>query len=72
MPLALRFIYRDGSEESLKLPVDIWRETDSFVATVEGARVRNVQIDPMQVLPDANRANNTWGRGLISRQQGSS
>ncbi len=72
MPLELRFIYRDGSEDKLSLPVDIWRDTSSFVATVEGARIRNVQIDPVQRLPDANRANNTWGRGLISRQQGGS
>ncbi len=72
MPLELRFIYRDGSEEKLSLPVDIWLDTKSFVATVEGARIKNVQIDPVQLLPDANRANNTWGRGLISRQQGSS
>ena len=68
MPLEVRVIYRDGTEETESWPVDIWRTSNTYVMSANGP-VRQVQIDPQARLADANRANNTYGRGLISRQR---
>ena len=68
MPLEVRLIFSDGSEETQHWPVDIWRDNSTYIVTADRP-VRHVQIDPLARLPDANRANNTYGRGLISRQR---
>ena len=69
MPLEVRFVYRDGTEETYAFPVDIWRESDVYVATVEKP-VKQVQIDPDRKLPDVSRANNVFGRGVVGRRSG--
>ena len=67
MPLEVRILFRDGGEQQHDAPASVWREDGSYVLDVLGGAVRNVQIDPAGSLPDVNRANNVWGRGIIGR-----
>ena len=67
MPMELRLVYRDGTDECLRLPVDIWREGDTYTRAVVGKKVRTVHVDPRGMLPDVNRSNNVWGRGVVTR-----
>ncbi len=71
MPLEVRLSYRDGTEETRDFPVDIWRDTKRYVIQVLGHGVRNVQLDPLGELPDVDRSNNVWGRGVVGRRPGS-
>ncbi|MFQ5690420.1 MAG: M1 family metallopeptidase [Gemmatimonadota bacterium] len=70
MPLDVRFIFQDGTERTRHVPVTIWKSGEVWRTTFRGKRIKNVQIDPEGLLPDTNRANNTWGRGLIQRTSG--
>ena len=68
MPLEARILYRDGEEQRHEIPVDAWQADGTYVLEVSGGAVRNVQIDPDGVLPDVNRGNNVWGRGILGRR----
>jgi len=67
MPMEVRFVFRDGSDECRRLPVDIWRYSDTWQAEFEGKSVRTVHVDPRGMLPDVNRSNNVFGRGVVTR-----
>jgi hypothetical protein len=67
MPMEVRFVFRDGTDECRRLPVDIWRDGDAYTVEFEGKNVRTVHIDPRGMLPDANRSNNVHGRGVVTR-----
>ncbi len=67
MPLDVRLIYRDGEEERLEVPVEAWEVDGTYVLEVVGGPVRHVQLDPDGAMPDANRSNNVWGRGIVGR-----
>jgi hypothetical protein len=68
MPLELRLIFRDGTEEYRDVPVRDWSESGQFVLEISEKRLRHVQIDPDGVLPDVDRSNNVWGRGVVGRR----
>ena len=68
MPLEVRILYRDGEEQRHEIPVEAWEADGTYVLDVSGGFVRNVQIDPEGVLPDVNRGNNVWGRGILGRR----
>ncbi|MCG8470179.1 MAG: M1 family metallopeptidase [Gemmatimonadetes bacterium] len=67
MPVTIRLIYRNGDEETHDVPVDAWKVDGTYVLEVVGGNVRHVQLDPDGSLPDVNRANNVWGRGIVGR-----
>jgi len=67
MPMEVRFVFRDGTDECRRLPVDTWRDSDAYTVEFEGKNVRTVHIDPRGMLPDANRSNNVHGRGVVTR-----
>ena len=60
-PTTLELTWKDGSKQRISLPVETWLQsgirTLHFPATQPLAAAT---IDPDHVLPDANRANNTW------------
>ncbi|MEK6769999.1 MAG: M1 family aminopeptidase, partial [Gemmatimonadota bacterium] len=62
MPAELRLTYDDGSSETRRLPVEIWNLGGRFALTVDplGKRLVSAELDPRQVYPDVNRANNRW------------
>ena len=67
MPLEVRILYRDGGEQRHDVPVEAWKVDGTYVLRVVDGFVRNVQLDPDGILPDVNRGNNVWGRGVIGR-----
>ena len=58
----------DGSEERREVPVNAWSEEGQFVLEIQDKRLRHIQIDPEFVLPDVDRSNNVWGRGVVGRR----
>lgn len=71
MPLEVRLTFADGSEEVLEFPVEVWEDGARHVVDVPRTNVRNVQLDPFGSLPDVDRSNNVWGRGVVGRRPGS-
>jgi hypothetical protein len=64
MPVKYRVTYDDGTQETRVLPVEAWFAANRFTVTLDqkGKRVKRVEIDPEEQLPDTNTANNVWGR----------
>lgn len=62
MPVRMRVEYKDGSSEVVDLPVEIWAQTSRWRAGIDtdGRRIKSVTLDPDEVLPDTDRANNQW------------
>jgi hypothetical protein len=61
MPVEMRLDYGDGSSETLRLPVEMWKLGRAYTYRVPaGRRVTGVIIDPRGVYPDDDRANNEW------------
>jgi hypothetical protein len=61
MPLAFRATFADETSEDRRLPVELWHRSDKVQVTLEGkGEVREVRIDPDQMLPDVDRKNNVW------------
>lgn len=65
MPAILELTWKDGTKQRVELPVETWLQSGTrvlhFPATQE---LSSVTIDPDKVLPDINRSNNSWKRGL--------
>lgn len=70
MPLNVRVVYADGTEELVEVPVEAWKESGQYTLQFIGKRVRHVQLDPNGALPDVDRSNNVWGRGVLGRTPG--
>ncbi len=62
MPVEMLVEYKDGSSETVQLPVEIWHTTDRWRAAIRtnGRVIRRITLDPREILPDMNRRNNTW------------
>jgi Peptidase family M1 domain len=64
MPATLQVTFTDGSTTRLRVPIATWMQHTQFDVPVPGGkRVRSATIDPDQVLPDVDRANNTFTMG---------
>jgi hypothetical protein len=62
MPVILRFVYQDGSEEIKRIPAEIWRQTAERVSKVFVTRkpVREITLDPFLETADVDERNNRW------------
>jgi len=61
MPVAYTLTYEDGAEETRRLPVEVWYNTNEFTDRwVSGRDIVNVVLDPETVFPDVDRDNNVW------------
>jgi len=61
MPLTFRATFEDGTTEDQRLAVELWHKSDKVVVGLAGkGKVREVRIDPDQMLPDVDRKNNVW------------
>lgn len=61
-PVPLSVTYGDGSTEALRIPVEEFFLSDTATLGT-GPDVSSVMLDPEHVLPDMDRANDTWGGG---------
>ena len=62
MPVILKFEFQDGSEDDLRIPVEIWRMNQKQCSKVYFTQktVKNVTLDPYYETADSNMNNNHW------------
>jgi len=62
MPVRMKVVYKDDSSELIDLPVQVWHQTNRWRAGIDtnGRRIRSIQLDPDEILPDMDRSNNQW------------
>jgi len=61
MPFTLEIVLKDGSKQTLQLPVETWMQSDTHKIHLDTTQpVASVIIDPENKLPDSNRMNNVW------------
>ncbi|MBS0431275.1 MAG: M1 family metallopeptidase [Proteobacteria bacterium] len=61
MPAMLEVTYADGSNARVRVPVETWMQHTQFDVPVPGGkRIVSATIDPDHVLPDGNRANDSF------------
>ncbi|MDQ3018016.1 MAG: M1 family peptidase, partial [Bacteroidota bacterium] len=60
MPIILKFVYDDGSEEDVRIPVEIWRRNNVEVSKVfvTDKPIKQVNLDPYLETADIDRSNN--------------
>ena len=59
MPVTLFCETSSGVKQTIKLPVEIWMNTDTYTIEMNDV-LKSVEIDPKRILPDSNRDNNRW------------
>jgi hypothetical protein len=63
LPVTLELRYGDGTTEARSYPIEMWNLGSRFIARVGTAKqVVGVVVDPKEIYPDIDRANNRWGR----------
>lgn len=67
MPLILRFVYQDSSEEIVRIPAEIWRLAEEQVTKVFPTKkeIKSIELDPYLETADTDRSNNYWPPRVI-------
>ncbi len=62
MPVILKFEYTDGTEEVVRIPVQIWRRHNDRASKVVFSKkeIRHVTLDPFLETADVDTSNNRW------------
>ncbi len=61
MPVKLSYETISGKKGMIKLPVEIWNNTDTWKVKIPGTEeLKRVEIDAERVFPDMNFENNVW------------
>ncbi len=62
MPIIVEFTYKDGTKETERLSVQIWRKNENKVTKlfVKNKEVMRIALDPMKETADINEQNNIW------------
>ena len=61
MPVILKIFLSDGQSEIIRLPVEIWQRGAVWTLKYSSAaRIKQVLLDPDNIMPDVNRRNNVW------------
>jgi hypothetical protein len=62
MPVILKFEYADGTEETVRIPVQIWRRRNDRAHKVFFTKkeIRHVTLDPYLETADVDTTNNHW------------
>jgi Peptidase family M1 domain len=60
MPVILKFVYEDGTEEDHRIPAEIWRRNNDEVSKVFITEkvIRQINLDPYLETADIDRSNN--------------
>ncbi|MEJ2541845.1 MAG: M1 family aminopeptidase, partial [Gemmatimonadota bacterium] len=64
MPVLLRMELADGTVVDRKLPAEIWMRGDDYTFATDLKGVVRVVLDPDAWLPDVDREDNEWRRGV--------
>ena len=62
MPLIVEYLYKDGTKERVKYPVQVWRKNDNSVRKVlaTNKELIGVNVDPDMETADIDNSNNSW------------
>ncbi|MBC2607835.1 M1 family metallopeptidase [Pelagicoccus albus] len=62
MPLPLRLIFTDGSDEFLMIPAEIWRRNNKNVTKllIRDQAISSIELDPRHEIADADYSNNSF------------
>ena len=61
MPCTVEIVLKDGSKQNLALPVETWMQSAVHTIHLSTTQpLQSVTIDPVAMLPDSNRGNNSW------------
>ena len=62
MPIILKFIYQDSTEEDIRIPAEIWRKNNEEVSKifVTDKVIKQINLDPYLETADIDRSNNYY------------
>jgi hypothetical protein len=61
LPTDLEVTYADGSNQTVRIPVETWWQHKNFTVVVASTQaVKSVQLDPKHMLPDHDRSNDSF------------
>ncbi|MCO6500861.1 MAG: M1 family metallopeptidase [Vicingus serpentipes] len=62
MPIILNFTFKDGTNEVVRIPAEIWKQNDKNVSKVFFFKkeVTNIDLDPFLETADVNLDDNSW------------
>lgn len=62
MPIIIEWTYKDGSKETDRIPVYVWRKNESKVVKTfaRNKEVASIKLDPMRETADIQEGNNSW------------
>ncbi|MFD0862662.1 M1 family metallopeptidase [Sungkyunkwania multivorans] len=62
MPLIVEYTYEDGSKETIKYPVQVWRKNDAECKKVIASEkeIVGITVDPNMETADIDTTNNSW------------
>ena len=63
MPVNISYETKSGVKGSLKLPVEVWNNTNTWkVKLPTTEEIKKVELDAEKVFPDIDFSNNVWKR----------
>jgi hypothetical protein len=61
MPTTVQVRFKDGTEQIVKLPVEVWKRNTEWTFKIDSTKeIAQVKLDPNSQIPDVNPKNNTW------------
>ena len=59
LPVIIKIVLKDGHSQTVQLPIEVWQRGGTWVYKYASTgKIDKVILDPENVLPDMNRANN--------------
>ena len=65
MPVVLELRYADGTTARRRIPVEAFATGDTHRFFLERSDLVGITLDPDGLLPDIDRANNTWDGAIV-------
>jgi len=61
MPTTVQVKFKDGTQQIVKIPVEVWKRNTEWTFKVDSAKeIEQVKLDPDSNIPDMNAQNNSW------------
>jgi len=61
MPTTIQVKFKDGTEQMVKLPVEIWKRNKEWTFKLDSNKeIDQVKLDPNSQIPDVDSKNNLW------------
>ena len=62
MPIIIEWTFKDGTKETDRIPVQVWRKNENKVVKtfMKNKEVVSILLDPLRETADINTDNNTW------------